>query len=129
MLKISVRNSRFTVSVNLNRLLKIKSSWLKFGPWRKLRGTLPRVLGSGVAKASGFKISRSAFKNGSTPGTRFGRRTFREAPPPGVLITPTNPGGRGAAALIVPGSWVVNPFAKVVVPPALVGTTQPAALR
>ena len=58
-LKISVLNSRFVVSVNLKRLLKMRSNWRKFGPRRKFLGTLPKAPGAGVVKAAGFKMSRS----------------------------------------------------------------------
>src|SRR5438876_8500265 len=85
-LKISVRNSNFAVSVSRNRLLKIISNWRKFGPRRAFLGRLPNVPGAGVANAAGFNIDRSLFKYGFTPATMSGRRTFRELPPPGVLI-------------------------------------------
>ena len=52
--------------------------------------------GCGVANAAGFRNSSPpSSMNGSTPGTRSGRRVLREAPPPGVLMTAT----RSAAAL------------------------------
>src|ERR1043165_1013441 len=72
-------------------------------------------------------MKRSLSWYGLTPEIHSARRTFRDAPPPGVLTTPTKPGGNGATALIVPGNWATNPLAKVVVaPPAPVCTTQPA---
>src|SRR6267378_2503342 len=93
MLKISVLNSRFFDSENLMRLFKTRSNCLKPGPGRKFLGTLPKVPGAGVANAAGFKMSRSLVKYGLTPGTRSGRRTLREAPPPGVFTTVIKPGG------------------------------------
>ena len=44
--------------------------------------------------------------NGSTPGTRSGRRTLRELPPPGVLMTAV----RSAAGLLktLPGAVDVD---------------------
>src|ERR1041385_142101 len=129
-LKISVRNSRFALSVNLIRLLKMISNCWKFGPRNAFRGTLPKVPGCGVVNAAGFKIKRSLLRYGFTPGTKSGLRTLREAPPPGVLTTAMNPGGNGLAALIVPGNCPTNPLAKVVVtPPAPVGTVQPLVAR
>src|ERR1700686_1520360 len=104
MLKISVLNSRFVVSENLKRLLKTRSNCWKFGPRRKFLGTLPNVPGSGVVKAAGFRTFRSLLRYGFTPGIRSGRRTLREAPPPGVFMTAMKPGGSGFAVLIVPGS-------------------------
>src|SRR6185295_10667676 len=130
MLNISVLNSRFTLSLNLIRLLKTRSNCWNFGPVKKFRGALPKVPGAGVAKAAGFIVRRSFVRYGFTPAMRSGRRTLRDAPPPGVLTTALNPGGNGLAALIVPGSCATKPLANVVVaPPAPVGTTQPAALR
>src|ERR1044072_3990184 len=93
MLKISVLNSRLVFSENLNRLFRTISIWRKFGPRKKLRGTSPKVPGAGVVNAAGFSIERSFVKYGFTPGIRFGRRTFRDAPPPGVLTTARNPAG------------------------------------
>src|SRR5260370_22163814 len=87
-LKISVLNSRFVVSENLKRLLKTRSTCLKFGPRRKFRGTLPKVPGAGVVNAAGFSRLRSLFRYGLAPGTRSGRRTLRDDPTPGVLTTP-----------------------------------------
>src|SRR5215210_3944938 len=130
MLKISVRNSRFFDSENLMRLFRTRSNCRNPGPRKKFLGTLPNVPGAGVAKAAGFKIRRSLVKNGLTPATRSGRRTFREAPPPGVLTTAMNPGGNGLAALIVPGNCATKPLANVVVaPPVPIGIVQPAAFR
>ena len=64
-----------------------RSTCLKFGPWIELRSRLPNVPGCGVANAAGFrKSSPPSVMNGSTPGTRSGRRTLRVAPPPGVLM-------------------------------------------
>src|SRR5262245_20952602 len=125
-LKISVRNSRFIDSVIGKRLLKIRSNCLKSGPRKAFRGTLPKAPGAGAAKAAGFSRFRSLFKYGLTPETKSGRRTFRDAPPLGVLTTAMNPEGNGFVPLTVPGSWATKPFAKVVVTPAPVGTTQPA---
>ena len=76
----------------VNCFEKKKSICLKFGPWIELRSRLPNVPGIGAANAAGFRNSRPpSLMNGSTPGTRSGRRTLREAPPPGVLITATRP--------------------------------------
>ncbi len=108
-LKTSVLNSRFVVSLNLNRLFKITSTCLKFGPRKKFRGTLPNVPGAGIVKAAGFKRLRSLFRYGLTPGIRSGRRTLRDAPPPGVLTTAIKPAGSGFEALIVPGSDRTSP--------------------
>src|SRR6266550_6760047 len=130
MLKTSVLNSRFVDSENLMRLFRTTSNCLKLGPRKACRGRLPNVPGAGVAKAAGFKMSRSLDKYGLTPATRSGRRTLREAPPPGVLITAVKPGGNGLAALIVPGNCATKPLANVVVaPPGPVGSTHPAAFR
>src|SRR6185295_7867545 len=117
MLKISVRNSRLVVSENRIRLLKIKSNCWNFGPRRALRGTSPKVPGSGVVKAAGLSMRRSLLRYGFTPETRLGRRTLRDAPPPGVFTTAMKPGGNGFAALIVPGRPATKPVGNVVVPP------------
>src|SRR6267143_6370263 len=123
MLKISVLNSRLVDSEKLMRMFKTISNCLKLGPRKELRGTLPNVPGAGVANAAGFRMSRSLDKYGLTPATRSGRRTLREAPPPGVLMTAMKPGGNGLAPLIVPGNWATKPFVNVVVaPPAPVVT-------
>src|SRR5437660_10321355 len=114
MLKISVLNSRFIVSENLKRLLKIRSNCLKLGPRRKFRGALPKVPGAGVVKAAGFRINRSLVKYGFTPGTRSGRRTLRDAPPPGVLTTPMKPAGG------LPDNWATKPVGS---PPQPAGFT------
>src|SRR5438105_286245 len=110
MLKISVLNSKFVDSLNLNRLLRIRSACMKFGPRRKFLGTLPKDPGAGVVNAAGLRINRSFVKYGFTPGMRSGRRTLRDAPPPGVFTTAVKPTGSGLAALTVPGSWATNPF-------------------
>src|SRR4029078_9628817 len=81
-LKISVRNSRLVVSLNLNRLFRIRSNCWKFGPRKKFLGTSRKVPRAGVVSAAGFRINRSFVRYGLTPGTRFGRRTLRDAPPP-----------------------------------------------
>src|SRR6476646_8236379 len=94
-LKIYVRNSRFVRSLNLNRLLRSRSNCWKFGPRRKFRGTSPNVPGAGVVNAAGFRIKRSFVRYGLTPGTRLGRRTLRDAPPPGVFTTAMKPAGSG----------------------------------
>ena len=63
------------------------STCRKPGPWIELRSRLPNVPGAGVANAAGFRNSSPpSLMNGSTPGTRSGRRMLRELPPPGVLI-------------------------------------------
>src|SRR5882762_3808303 len=100
-LNISVRNSSFAVSVNLNRLFRIRSNCRKFGPRRALRGRFPKVPGAGVAKAAGFNIDLSLFRYGLTPETMLGLLILRELPPPGVLTTAVKPGlsapdGRGS---------------------------------
>ena len=63
--------------------------------------------GCGVANAAGFRNSSPpSLMNGSTPGTRSGRRMLRDAPPPGVLMTAV----RSAAGLFehVPGAVDVD---------------------
>ena len=51
-LNISVRNSIFIVSVNLNRLFSIRSACQKPGPDNSLRVKFPNVPGAGVANAA-----------------------------------------------------------------------------
>src|SRR6185369_13153380 len=115
MLNISVRNSIFVDSVRAKRLLKTKSNWLKLGPRKAFRGTSPNCPGPGIANAAGLIRLRSLFRYGLTPGMKLGRRMFREAPPPGVLITPTNP--IGSAPL---GKLATNPCGTVVATPLTV---------
>ena len=93
MLNISVRSSKFIVSLNLNRLARIISNCLKPGPDSSLREKLPHCPASGIANAAGLIKLRSWFRNGSTPAIRSGRRILRELPPPGVFTTATNPTG------------------------------------
>src|SRR6185369_15390711 len=114
MLKISVRNSRFVDSVIGKRLFRTRSNCLKFGPRSALRGRSPNVPGSGIENAAGLIRLRSLFRYGLTPGTMFGRRTFRDAPPPGVLTTPMKP--TGSVPLV---SWATNPCDTVVATPLI----------
>src|SRR5436190_19520963 len=72
-----------------------------------------------------MNLSLSRYRG--APATRFGRLTLREAPPPGVLITPTNPSGSGLTALIVPGNWATNPVGTVVTTPLMVAGHAAAA--
>src|SRR6266404_3544550 len=92
-LKTSVLNSRFVLSENLKRFMKTRSNCWKFGPRRKFRGTLPNFPGAGVVNAAGFRMSRSLVRKGLTPGSKSGRRTLRDAPPPGVFTTAIKPAG------------------------------------
>src|SRR6476660_1473040 len=88
MLKISIRTSPLGPLLGPIRLATTASTCQKFGPWIELRSRLPFVPGFGVVNAAGLrKSSPPSLINGLTPGTRLGRRTFREAPPPGVLTT------------------------------------------
>src|SRR6185369_7560746 len=112
MLKISVRNSRLVDSVSAKRLLSTRSNCLKFGPRSAFRCRSPKVPGAGIEKAAGLSRLRSLLRYGLTPGIRLGRRMLREAPPPGVLITPTNP--IGSAPL---GKLATNPCGTVVATP------------
>ena len=91
MLNTSVRNSIFIDSLTANFFAKIRSCWTNLGPCIWLRTRLPKVPGLGIAKAAGLRIVRSLLINGLAPGIRSGRRTLRELPPPGVLITAVPP--------------------------------------
>ena len=91
-----MRNSTLADSVMANFLARIRSCCMNLGPWIWLRTRLPNVPGFGIAKAAGLRIVRSLLRNGSTPGTRSGRRTLRELPPPGVLMTAVRPAAGSA---------------------------------
>ena len=81
------------------------STCFELGPWIALRSRLPNVPGAGVAKAAGFRNSRPpSLMNGSTPGIRSGRRTLREAPPPGTLMIAVRPAA-GLAKMLPVASW------------------------
>src|ERR1043165_2446795 len=99
MLKNSALNSTLAVSVRRKRLFITMSACQKFGPCSELRTRLPNVPGDGMAKAAGLRNWRSLPRNGLTPGIRSGRRTLRDAPPPGVLIT--------AVTIVVPAGHAV----------------------
>src|SRR5215471_4960843 len=91
MLKNSALNSTFDPSVILKRLFITTSACQKFGPCSELRLRLPNVPGAGIANAAGLRNWRSLPRNGLTPAIKSGRRTFRDDPPPGVLITNEHP--------------------------------------
>src|ERR1041384_7264768 len=126
MLKISVRNSRFTLSENRKRLLKIRSNCLKLGPFKAFRGRFPNVPAAGIANAAGFKKFRSLFKYGLMPGSKFGRRNCRDAPPPGELTTAVKPTGKGCVPL-TDGNCAVKPCGTVMVVVGELLMRQPAA--
>src|SRR6185503_19652035 len=119
-LNISVRNSMFDDSVSLKRLLRMRSNCVNFGPRNALRSRSPNAPGSGIENAAGLMMLRSLFTYGLAPAMRLGRRTLRDAPPPGVFTTPMKPSGNGFAALIVPGNWATNPLGTVVATPLMV---------
>ena len=62
MLKTSVRNSKFIVSVKRNFFEKVISNCRKLGPDNSLREILPKVPAAGVANAAGLIRLRSLFK-------------------------------------------------------------------
>src|SRR5262249_23928195 len=91
-LKTSIRNSTLLGPEIGKGFDSTRSVWLKPGPCSEPRSRLPKVPGFGVANAAGFRNSTPPlWRNGSTPGTRSGRRTLRELPPPGVLISAVRP--------------------------------------
>src|SRR5262249_39352123 len=93
----STRSSAFGPRPGGMRLATTRSIWWKPGPWMAFRSRLPKVPGSGVANAAGFRNRRPpSSMNGSTPGTTSGRRVARDAPPAGTLMTAVRP----AAALV-----------------------------
>ena len=88
-----------------------------------VRLKFPKLPGDGIAKAAGLIRFRSLLRNGLTPAIKFGRRIFRELPPPGVLTTAANPTGNAVNVPLNVGKLATNPFAKKLPAPS----GQPAA--
>src|SRR3954451_8634644 len=70
-----------------NRLATTRSTCANDGPRSASRFRLPNSPGAGIENAAGLSHCSPSLRYGLTPGTRLGRRTPREAPPPGVLMT------------------------------------------